>query len=261
MDTISIIILAAGVGKRMQSDIPKVMHVLGGKPLVLHVVKAAEQSVVQSKPVVVVSPKYTLVQEYLGDRAVYAIQEQPLGTGDAVHSAAPLLRNAADHIVVLYGDMPFISTASVDQLIETHLAEGNLITIMTTTVPNFDSGYQPFYHYGRIIRNDTGDIVESIELKDTTEEQSKIRELNAGIHCFRADWLWDHLERLHTNNAQGEYYLTDLIRMAIGEGKPISAVSISPEEMRGINSPEDLKLAETKNPDIIRVSGGGPDGI
>lgn len=247
MDTISIIILAAGVGKRMQSDIPKVMHALDGKPLVGHVVEAAERSVVQSKPVVVVSPKQTLVQEYLGDRAIYAIQEQPLGTGDAVRSAAPLLRNAADHIAVLYGDMPFISTASVDRLIQAHLAEGNLITIMTATVSNFDGVNQPFYYYGRIIRNDTGDIIESIELKDTTEEQSKIRELNAGIHCFRANWLWDHLERLHTGNAQGEYYLTDLIRMAIEEGQSISTVSISSEETRGINSPEDLEMAQTKS--------------
>jgi bifunctional UDP-N-acetylglucosamine pyrophosphorylase/glucosamine-1-phosphate N-acetyltransferase len=242
---ISPVILAAGDGKRMQSDLPKVMHLLHGKPLVEHAVAAAEAVSDLQKPVIIVSPKHTMVQDHLGDRAQYAVQEQQLGTGHAVMQAQGLLHGVADHVVVLYGDMPFVSPASIEQLIAKHIERGNTVTLMTATVPNFENEYACFAKFGRIVRLDGGYIQKIVEAKDASEGELQILEVNPSIFCFKAEWLWHHLNALQNINAQGEYYLTDLIEMAIADHQLISSVPVAPREAMGINTKEELDSAAT----------------
>jgi bifunctional UDP-N-acetylglucosamine pyrophosphorylase/glucosamine-1-phosphate N-acetyltransferase len=243
-NNVGVVILAAGHGTRMKSELPKVMHELNGKPLVAHVVDNARAAGIVQKPVVVVSPKSDLVREYFGDTVEYAVQEEQLGTGHATASAAPVLRENIEHVVVLYGDMPFLRPDSIARLVRRHEERGNTLTMMTVTVPNFEHPYTPFYNFGRVIRDEQGHIVDSVEKKDATPEQVVITEVNPCYYCFRTDWLWEHVTKLQNNNVQHEYYLTDLVHIAIAEGARMSSVATDPHEALGINSPEDLELAQ-----------------
>ena len=233
------VILAAGHGKRMQSEIPKVMMQLNGRPLIDHVVSSVEQAKIFGAPVVVVSKKHAHVQEYLKDRARYAVQEEQLGTGHAVRTAEGLLTRAS-HVVVLYGDMPLLQSESLIRLVEEHEEQKNTLTLMTAIVPEYAGMYAPLSSFGRIIRNERGEIMKSVEVKDATQEEIREQEVNPCYCCFRADWLWRNLKTLRNTNAQKEYYLPDLIRVAIQDGEKVSSVPIDPKEAIGINTTEDL---------------------
>lgn len=241
---IGVVILAAGHGTRMKSDIPKVMHELNGKPLVGHVVDNAIASGVTHKPVVVVSPASTLVRSYFGETVDYAVQEEQLGTGHATAAAESVLKGRVDHVVVLYGDMPFFRAESIARLVKRHEERKNILTLMTVTVPNFDGGYTPFRGFSRIVRGEEGHIIKDVQVKDATPEELTIHECNPSVYCFSSDWLWSHLQNLKNDNAQEEYYLTDLIAMAIEEGMTISSIATDPHEALGINSREDWDLAQ-----------------
>ena len=244
LDKIGIVILAAGHGTRMKSDIPKVMHQLGDKPLVAHVVDHAVESGCCEKPVVVVCKDHNQVQDYLGERAVYALQDKQLGTGHATLSAESLLRGQVDHVVVLYGDMPFVSADSISRLVERHLERDNTITLMTVTVSNFEDIYAPFYRFGRVLRREEdGHISGIVEFKDCEEDQKEIKEVNPSYFCFKAKWMWNNLKKIKNDNSQEEYYLPDLLKMAIDAGESISSIDIDPREARGINTKEDLEIA------------------
>jgi bifunctional UDP-N-acetylglucosamine pyrophosphorylase/glucosamine-1-phosphate N-acetyltransferase len=193
---IGIIILAAGEGKRMESAVPKVMHRLKGKTLITHVVEAVEKSGLGVRPVVVVSPQHMFVQEELGDRAVYAVQNEQLGTGHAVGQAEPMLKGVAEDVLVLYGDMPFITGASMRSLVEEHMTQQAAITLATVTVSDFDDWRSALYDFGRIMRDTNGIIAADVEKRDATPEQMAIRELNSGFYCFKSDWLWKHLKKI-----------------------------------------------------------------
>lgn len=236
------IILAAGKGKRMQSDKLKVMHDLGGKPLIDYVVTSVEKSIVNNKPVVVVNNNDSSVQDYLGDRAVYIIQKEQLGTGHAVKICEDLLSDKAEHIVVLYGDLPLVSPQSINKLIENKIENKSILSLATTTVPNFNDQYIPFFTFARIERNEDGGIKRIVEKKDCTEPQLNIFEVNTGYYCFSASWLWDHLKELKKNNAQEEYYLTDLIALAINNKEKVSSIDVLPREALGITTKEDLEI-------------------
>lgn len=244
MHNVGVVILAAGHGTRMKSELPKVMHELDGKPLVGHVVDNAKAAGIGDLLVVVVSPTSDLVREYFGETVSYALQEEQLGTGHAAGAAAEVLKGKAEHVIVLYGDMPFLRPDSIARLARRHIERENTLTLMTVTVPNFDDPYTPFYNFGRIIRDEQGQIVDSIEMKDATEEQREIKELNPCYYCFKADWLWEHVSKLENNNVQNEYYLTDLVHMAIKEGARMSSVATDPHEALGINSKDDFELAK-----------------
>ena len=243
-NNVGVVILAAGHGTRMKSELPKVMHELDGKPLVGHVVENARAAGIVQKPVVVVSPTSNLVRAYFGDTVAYAIQEKQLGTGHATAAASSSVPTDVEHVVVLYGDMPFLRSDSIARLVRRHIERVNTLTMMTVTVPNFEMPYVPFFNFGRVIRDKQGQIVDSIEKKDATPEQVAITEVNPCYYCFRTDWLWEHVEKLKNDNVQNEYYLTDLVRMAIQEGARISSVATDPHEALGINSQEDLALAQ-----------------
>lgn len=238
---VGIIILAAGKGKRMQSELPKVMHLLHERPLVDYVVRASEELGI--KPVVVVPDDSNLVREYLGDRVDYAVQAERLGTGHAVLMAEKELADKVDHIIVLNGDMPFITSRSLDLLIDDHTTRNNILTLMTVVVSDFRDWRSQFYDFGRIVRNERGEINKIIEKKDASPKELNILELNTNFFCFNGEWLWKNLKNLKNNNAAGELYLTDLVKIAFDEGVPLSSVNIEPREAVGINTKEHLEIA------------------
>jgi len=242
---IGVIILAAGHGTRMKSDIPKVMHMLDGTPLVDHVVSHVEQTRICRKPLVVVGPDHTYVQDHLKDRAAYVIQKEQLGTGHATAAAREVLEGEVDHVIVLYGDMPFVSSESISRLVERHVERENTMTLMTITVPNFEGKYAPFYSFSRIVRRESdGHIAKDVQKKDCTPEELEIKELNPCYFCFHSKWLWDNINKLGTNNAQGEYYLTDLLQIAIDTNEKVSSIAIDPMEAIGVNTKDDLEVAQ-----------------
>lgn len=241
---IGVIIMAAGHGTRMKSTTPKVMTLLSGTPLIGHIVDAIEDAGCFDAIVVIVNSAHTLVQDYLGDRATYVVQAEQLGTGHAVSCAEDALRDVVDHVVVLNGDMPFITGKSLKKLVDRQIDRDNTITLMTAIVDDFFDWRTPFANFARIVRGVDGHITQIIERKDATDAQSKIKEINPSYFCFKADWLWSALKNISNHNAQGEYYVTDLIKLAIADQEKISSIDIHPEEIVGINTPEDLAIAE-----------------
>lgn len=244
---IAAVILAAGEGKRMKSDLPKVMHLLNGRPMIDHIVSSVEKLNVD-KIICVVSKKHTLVQEYLGNRSDYVTQEEQKGTGHAVLCTEPNLKDTVDEVLVLNGDIPCVSTASLQKILKNHINDNNILTLATVIPENFFEWRSVFTMYGRVTRSLLGKIEKIVEFKDASEEQKNIRELNAGIYCFKAEWLFEHLRSLQLNNAQGEYYLTDLIKMALDEGQKVSSVEVDPKEVVGVSTQEDLKLVSSLLP-------------
>ncbi len=238
-----LVILAAGKGKRMKSDTPKVLTPIGGKPILQHLHESVIASDVDLSPIVVIGPERHRVCESFGGICTYVVQEQQLGTGHAVMVSKEATGDA-DAVIVLNGDEPFVSAESLQKLTIRHDERANTITMMTTTVPSFDGWYQAYSHWGRIIRGENGHINGIREFKDASEEEKMIRELNPSLFCFDATWLWKNISLLETKNAQGEYYLTDLIGMAVAQGQKLSSIDVAPEEVIGINTQEEREIAE-----------------
>lgn len=238
--------MAAGDGKRMQSDLPKVLHLVKGKPIIEHLVVAVESVGLTRPPVTVVSARHTLIQNALRERALYAVQLEQLGTGHALQSAQNLWHDM-QNVVVLYGDMPFISPESIQRLVEAHVSEKNVMTFMTTTVPHFEGQNSYFSDFGRIVRNAVGRLLKNVQKKDATTEELKILEVDTAYMCFSSAWLKESLPKLIRNNAQKEYYLTDLLALALQNGEAVGTVDIDAKEAIGINTKEQLDLANVIN--------------
>lgn len=236
------IILAAGKGTRMKSDLPKVLHELGNKIFLRHVVDAVFAAEKLSDPLIVVGEHENQIKDALGDSHSYVRQDVQRGTAHAVKICEPHLKNEVNSIIVLYGDHPLITSESLDKIADSHIENNPAITFFTTTVPSFEGWYSAFSSFGRIERHSNS--IKIIEKKDATPEQLQITELNPGIYCFDAAWLWDALSQVRPDNAAGEYYLTDLIALAVSHKKPIKTLYLPPEEALGINTPEDLQVAK-----------------
>jgi len=244
-DKIKIIILAAGLGKRMNNkDLPKALIPLRGRPLASYILDAIKKSGVKTRPVIVVGKMAGLVEKELGSKHTYVFQAEQLGTGHALMVAKNELENKAENILVLYGDQPLITPKTIRKMVKTHLLEGSILTMGTVRVPDFNLWRAGFYDFGRIIRDNNEKIIGIVEKKDATSDQLRIREINPSYFCFRADWLWQNLDQLKNNNAQGEYYLTDLINIAFKQRQKITTVRIEPKEALGVNTEEHLKLIE-----------------
>jgi bifunctional UDP-N-acetylglucosamine pyrophosphorylase / glucosamine-1-phosphate N-acetyltransferase len=244
MDKIQVIILAAGKGKRMNAEVPKALVPFHGKSMIDYSLDAVAHSGIREKPVLVVGFQRELVMNHVGEVAKYAIQEEQLGTGHAVTSAQNAIPESAEHVLVLFADQPAVTGAMIANLVNTHLITNPALTMATVNVPSFEDWYQVFYPgFSRIIRGGDGKIVRSVEFKDATEDERKITEVNPVYFCFNKKWLFEKLPLLRNQNAQGEYYLTDLVKYAADENS-ISSVSISPEEALGVNSIEELKRLE-----------------
>ena len=246
MKKIRIVILAAGQSKRMNNhEIPKVLIELNGQPIIQHLLNAVKKSEIDEHPAIVVGRQAEEVKQSLSNGFEYVLQEELLGTGHAVLQTKSLLKDKTENVMVLYGDHPYLTAESIKKLSDIHLSKNHIISMMTTKVPNFNDWYQFFYDFGRIIRDEQGNIKEIVEKKDATPEQLEIKEVNPAYFCFQASWLWENLAKLKNDNAQGEYYLTDLAKIAIDEGLRIDSIDIDSKEAIGINTPEQLKIAES----------------
>ncbi len=244
MNKYAAVILAAGKGTRMgggvASDIPKVMYEIAGKPIIHYSVENIKQSGIDDI-VLVVGYKKELIEEYFKNTVKYAVQEEQLGTGHAVMAAKEMLAGKSEAVLVYYGDMPLFKTETIKKLIETFEKEKPAIALLSV---NFDDPMH--WAFGRIIRNEKGEVIDSIEQKDCTNGERKIKECNTCFYVFDSEWLWDNISNLNQENAQKEYYLTDLIKIAREQGKKIIAIPVSGEsEALGINTEEQLKEAET----------------
>ena len=232
------VVLAAGLGKRMSSDLPKVLHPALGRPLLHHVLDQLDPL----KPkltVVVVGHRASLVRNSLrGRRVSFAEQVPQLGTGHAVQMAWSALEPGPDTLLVLAGDMPLIRTATLKRLLERHAREGNAVTFLSGILED-PAGY------GRVIRDSKDEFVKIVEEGDATPEERSVTEVNSGIYCFLRAPLQEALGFLRADNRQQEYYLTDTLSFIKGRGGRIGVERASDSrELFGVNNPEQLAMVE-----------------
>jgi bifunctional UDP-N-acetylglucosamine pyrophosphorylase/glucosamine-1-phosphate N-acetyltransferase len=239
-----IIALAAGQGVRMGNDWPKVLAPVKGKSMIKRVLESANKSGIDAKPIIVVGYKKELIIRELGNKYQYINQEHQLGTGHAVSLAKDYLKNKAENIMILYGDQPFIKAETIKKINEKHIKSGRKITMATVKLKDFKDWRINFVNFSRIIRDKNGKIIKDIQFKDASDEEIKVTEVNPCYFCFNADWLWNKLETLKNDNAQKEYYLTDLIKMATDSGIEIESIEIEPYEALGANTKAELRVLE-----------------
>lgn len=233
------IILAAGEGKRMKSDIAKVLHEIDGKPMVEYVIDAA-RSVDPAKIVLIVGNRMDQVIAKLHkSRVIFAIQEKQNGTADAVKCAQMPFTNFEGELFVLCGDMPLVRGETLQKMLLFHREKGSSATVMTGIL---DDPAQ----YGRIVRSDDGEFAEIIEYADGGDKIRAIKEVNSGTYVFDASELWPALDQISSDNAQGEFYLTDVMTVLKNKGKTVAAWTVEDSsELLGVNTPEQLRMAET----------------
>ena len=231
------VILAAGMGTRMKSKMPKVLHKVCGKPLSKWVIDASKAAGAD-KVCAVVGHKAETVKEVLGDVCEFAVQAEQKGTGHAVMQAIDVIKNSKGEVVILNGDTPLITAETINKAIEYHKNNGNQATVITAILDDATG-------YGRIVRDNDGSVLKIVEQKDASEEEKKINEVNSGMYVFDAQSLVYALDKITPNNAQGEYYLTDTLEILLSAGKKIGGYAISDnDEIRGINDRVQLNEAE-----------------
>lgn len=231
------VILAAGMGTRMKSKMPKVLHTVCGKPLSKWVIDASKAAGAD-KVCTVVGHKAETVKEVLGDVCEFALQAEQKGTGHAVMQAIDVIKNSKGEVVILNGDTPLITAETINKAIEYHKNNGNQATVITAILDDATG-------YGRIVRDNDGSVLKIVEQKDASEEEKKINEVNSGMYVFDAQSLVYALDKITPNNAQGEYYLTDTLEILLSAGKKIGGYAISDnDEIRGINDRVQLNEAE-----------------
>jgi len=234
---VTAVLLAAGQGTRMKSTLPKVLHSLCGKPMLWHVLEALKE-VTTEKPVVVVGHGADEVKKYLADSAETVLQEPQLGTGHAAMQAEPLLKGKTDMVIVTYADMPLLRGETFKQLVKTQRLNTGPFSLLTVTADDPRG-------FGRIVRKADGTVAAIVEEYVATPEQQQIKELNVGAYCFNAEWLWGALKRIEKNPKKGEYYLTDIVEIAVKDDLPVQAVVHDDfTETIGINTRVHLSEAE-----------------
>ena len=223
-----VIVLAAGKGTRMKSKLYKVLHQVCGKSMVEYVVEAA-QAIKPDKIVTIVGNGAEEVKKVLADKSEFVLQKKQLGTGDAVLTASDELAAEKGATLVITGDTPLFTSQTFQKLFDYHQSKGNAATVLTAQAPN------P-YGYGRIIRDDQDNVLRIVEQKDATADELKINEINTGVFCFDNQLLFSALKKVDNQNAQGEYYLTDVLEILRNEGQRIGAYKMPDfSESLGVN--------------------------
>lgn len=233
---ITAVILAAGQGTRMRSTLPKVLHPLAGRPLIDYSLSLA-RAVGSGTPVVVIGHGAEQVRQVVGDAARFVVQEPQLGTAHAVQQAEPLLARKPGLVLVISADMPLFTEQTLQSLVQAQQQNSGPVTMLTMILA--DS-----HGFGRIVRAADGSVQAIVEEAQCTPDQLKIQELNVGAYCFDGAWLWDALRRVPLS-PKGEYYLTDVIGIAVSEGKKVQALTVKDSsEAIGINTRVHLSEAE-----------------
>lgn len=241
---LAIVLLAAGHGTRMKSKKQKILHEVGGKPMVLHVFEAAEK-VADTLPVLVVGPGATGVQDLIGERAIYVEQPQQLGTGDAARMARSVLVGKGGQVLVTYGDMPLLRAETMQRLAQVQAETGAALSLLSV-LGAADSTF------GRVVRGEDGGVLEIVEVAEARKRPNpdhylQIPELNAGVYCFDGVWLWQNIGDLPLRQARSgpEYYLTDMIELAVKQGLRVEAiVAEDADECLGAGTRAELVLVE-----------------
>ena len=227
------VILAGGMGKRMQSELPKVLCEVLGRPMIDYVINACKKSV--DDICVIVGYRADVVREHVGGGIKTALQAEQLGTGHAVMQATDFIKDhKGGNVLVLCGDAPLMDAETIAGALSAHTKEDNAVTVITACLDDPAA-------YGRIVKAD-GKISEIVEFKDADEATRQIKEINSGAYWFKADVLADILPRLTNDNVQGEYYLTDTVKIALGDGLRVNSfVAARPEVVMGANNREQLQ--------------------
>jgi len=239
---IAALILAAGQGKRMRSNTPKVLHPLLGKAMIWYAIEAAQEATGE-KPILVIGQAAEQVRQEVGDAANFVLQASQQGTAHAVMQTESLLRGNTDYLLVITADMPLLTSTTLEQSLAAHLTSGDQnqppppITMLSVNSPQSRG-------FGRLVRGQDGRVAAIIEEAQASEQQLEIHEFNASVYCFTTDWLWGALPRISVSPA-GEYYLTDLVQIAVADGLNVQALSLEdPNEAIGINTRIHLAEAE-----------------
>ncbi len=236
MNKLKAVILAAGKGTRMNSELPKVLHKVMGQPMVHYSIKAAEDAGAYSV-CVIVGYEANQVKTAIYDIVEFAEQKEQLGTGHALKCARDFIGTEGDTLV-LCGDTPLITGDTLKTLIETHKRQSNGVTVLSAEVKDASG-------YGRIIRDKDGTFVKIVEDKDATDEEKLVNEVNSGMYIYNSEALYTSLDLITNDNAKGEYYLTDTIALIKKIGLSVEAVKVAdPDEIMGVNTQEQLKEAE-----------------
>ncbi len=237
-DELLCLILAAGKGTRMKSDLAKVLHSLCGRPLLSYVVDVARR-VGAVRTVIIVGHQADRVRESVrGGDLSFVEQREQLGTGHAVRIAREEFREWKGPILILCGDVPLLTPETLEALLLEHRKSGAAVTVLTTVLGDPGS-------YGRVVKEEGGEVLRIVEARDASEEEKRVREINAGIYCAGGDFLAEAVGEIRNENAQKEYYLTDIVEIARRKGLRVRAlVAAFPPEVMGINTPDDLGEAE-----------------
>ncbi len=236
---LAIIIMAAGKGTRMKSDQAKVLHKANGKPLIEHVLEKSKRLEPDTIVLIVGHQAEKVMEATLHHDLQWALQKPQLGTGHAIMQAEEHLGSFRGDIIILSGDAPLVSTSTLKNLIESHRRENAAATVLTASLDN-PAGY------GRVIRqNNSSTVTKIVEHKDASPEELAVREINAGMYVFNAETLFNALKEIRNDNAQNEYYLTDVFSVCFKNGEKVSAFQTADaDEIKGINTVEQLKEAE-----------------
>jgi UDP-N-acetylglucosamine diphosphorylase/glucosamine-1-phosphate N-acetyltransferase len=234
------IVLAAGKGKRLNSEqlnLPKVLRQAAGNPLIKYVLNNIS-FIHQEDTIVVVGYEKDMVMDYIGGNYKFVTQNEQLGTGHAVMMAEEVLKSYNGDVLVLYGDMPLLTMETFKNLACEHKKSSSNCTVMTAIADNPPP-------YGRIIRNCSGELTDIIEVKDCSEEQLAVNEINVGVYVFDSKTLFSYLKELKNNNSQKEYYLTDVPKILLNHDISVNTFTLKNiEEIFGVNTPEDLEYCE-----------------
>jgi bifunctional UDP-N-acetylglucosamine pyrophosphorylase/glucosamine-1-phosphate N-acetyltransferase len=230
------IVLAAGLGTRMKSRLPKVLHELCGRPMLGYVLEAAG-SVTGTRPLVVYSPPTEAVRDAFADVADFALQDEPRGTADALLAALRVLPDDVSQVLVVYGDVPLLEAELLESLLEAHRESAAVLSLVS--VVTLDPG-----RLGRLVRNRDGEPERIVEARDASEDELEIDEINAGIYVIEVAWLRRRMADLRPSPATGELYLTELVALARADGRPIATVAVGDDgSLLGINDRAELAEA------------------
>lgn len=233
------VILAAGLGKRMKSDKAKVLHEINSKPMIMYVIETAAK-IAGNNIVVVIGKQAEKVSETVSKeyKVIFALQKEQLGTGHAVKCALPLLPEYSEQVLILCGDVPLLSSGTVKKLYEDHIGANRDISVLAVETENPKG-------YGRIILDNENNVSGIVEDADASDAQKRIKIINSGIYCVKKEFLEYSLNKIGSNNAQNEFYLTDIIKIGYNDKKNMGAViGEDKEEVLGVNSIQDLMEVE-----------------